>query len=96
MKKPSLIIVCGPNGSGKTSITRKILKHEWLDSAVYINPDEIANDVFGDWNSPDAIRKAANFAKEQRYKLLENRESIIFETVLSSSEKLDYIMMAKD
>lgn len=96
MKRPTLIVVCGPNGSGKTTITRKILKHEWLDSATYINPDEIANTIFGDWNSPEAIINAANHAKEQRYRLLEERQSIIFETVLSSSEKIDFTLKAKE
>jgi predicted ABC-type ATPase len=96
VKKPTLIVVCGPNGSGKTSITRKILKHEWLDSATYINPDDIANNLFGDWNSPEAIRKAAKYATDQRYNLLEERKSIIFETVLSSSEKIDFIYKAKE
>ncbi len=96
MKKPTFIVVCGPNGSGKTSITRKILKHERLDSATYINPDDIANNIFGDWNSPEAISKAAKYASEQRYNLLEERKSVIFETVLSSSEKIDFIARAKE
>ncbi len=86
MKRPTLIVVCGPNGSGKTTMTRKILKHEWLDSATYINPDEIANNIFGDWNSPDAIINAANWTKEQRYRLLEERKSIIFEIVFKMSQ----------
>ncbi len=96
MKNPTLIVVCGPNGSGKTSITKKILKHEWLDNCTYINPDEIARDIFGDWNSPQAIVDAANYANKLRYNLLEQRESVIFETVFSSSEKLDYILKAKE
>lgn len=28
--KPELIIIAGPNGSGKTSVTRKFLHHEWV------------------------------------------------------------------
>ncbi len=47
MKKPTLIIIAGPNGSGKTSVTGKILKHEWVTDCTYINPDNIAKDVFG-------------------------------------------------
>ena len=27
--KPELIIISGPNGSGKTSVTRRFLHHEW-------------------------------------------------------------------
>ena len=42
--KPVLIVIAGPNGSGKTTITSKILKHEWLENALYINPDQVAQD----------------------------------------------------
>lgn len=78
MKKPTLIVVCGPNGSGKTSITKKILKHDWLDNCVYLNPDEIARDIFGDWNSPDAVKKAADYTKIRREELLAQNQSLIF------------------
>ena len=30
-KKPELIIIAGPNGSGKTSVTQRFLHHEWSD-----------------------------------------------------------------
>ncbi len=53
--KPRLIVVAGPNGTGKTSITEQLLRHEWMGGCVYINPDFIARDEFGDWNAPDAI-----------------------------------------
>ncbi len=51
--RPVLIVIAGPNGSGKTTITGRILKHEWLENAIYINPDQIAKDMFGDWNDKD-------------------------------------------
>ena len=28
--KPVLIVIAGPNGSGKTTITTQILQHEWM------------------------------------------------------------------
>lgn len=52
---PVLIVIAGPNGSGKTSVTSKILRHEWMEDAMYINPDIVAQEMFGDWNSRDAI-----------------------------------------
>ncbi len=94
-KKPVLIVIAGPNGSGKTSITSKILKHEWTESCVYINPDTIAQEKFGDWNSGEAIRKAVAYAQEQREKCLAENRSLIFETVLSAPDKLDFIAQAK-
>lgn len=95
-EKPKLIIIAGPNGSGKTTITEQLLSHEWGDECSYINPDNIARDKFGDWNSEDAVLKAAKFATEQRYQLLDSGKSVVFETVLSSDEKLEYIKKAKE
>ena len=35
--RPVLIVIAGPNGSGKTSITSRILRHEWMEDAVGYN-----------------------------------------------------------
>ena len=93
--KPKLIIIAGPNGSGKTSVTGKILEHQWIDGCIYINPDNIARDDYGDWNSPDAVLKAVNRAAELREEGLLKKCGIIFETVLSAQDKIDYIIRAK-
>lgn len=94
--KPVLIVIAGPNGSGKTTITSKILHHEWLEQAVYINPDFIAQEKFGDWNSDDSVLKAAQFCEKWREECLENHRSLIFETVLSSEGKIEFIKKAKE
>ena len=94
--KPVLIVIAGPNGSGKTSVTTKILKHEWMEDAVYINPDLVAQERFGDWNSPDAIRKAVVYCQEWREQCLAERKSLIFETVLSADDKIDFIERSKE
>ena len=62
---------------------------------MYINPDNIAQEEFGDWNSQDAVLKAAQKATQLRYDCLENRRSFVFETVFSSQEKLDFLLKAK-
>ncbi len=94
MKKPILIIIAGPNGAGKTSITHKILQHEWLENCVYINPDNIARDTFGDWNSYEAVLSAAKLASKMRENCLEENKSLIFETVLSADDKVDFVQNA--
>lgn len=93
--RPILIVIAGPNGSGKTSITSQILKHEWIAGCVYINPDNIAQEELGDWNNAEVVLKAAKLATERREKCLKNRESLIFETVLSATEKIDFLEQAK-
>ncbi len=94
--RPVLIVIAGPNGSGKTSVTSKILHHEWLEDSEYINPDNVARDIFGDWNDREAVLKAVNYCNDWREKCLAERKSHIFETVMSSNDKLDYILRAKE
>ena len=95
-KKPTLCVVAGPNGSGKTTATIQLLNDEWAADSLYINPDNIAQETFGDWNSPDAIIKAAELATKQRYECLELGRNFVFETVFSSSEKLEFLRKAKE
>lgn len=94
--RPVLIVIAGPNGSGKTSVTSKILHHEWLEDSEYINPDNVARDVFGDWNDRDAVLKAANYCNEWRERCIVEKKSHIFETVMSAVDKVDYILRAKE
>ena len=96
MKKPVLIVIAGPNGSGKTSTTRLVIKHEWAEQCVYINPDEIAQSKFGDWNDVTAVRSAVEYCEEWREQLLKEHKDFIFETVLSSDGKVDFLRRAKE
>ena len=94
--KPVLIVIAGPNGSGKTTITTKILHHQWMEDAVYINQDQIAKDRFGDWNSPEAVMQSVKYCEALREQCLVERKSLIFETVLSAPDKLLFIRRAKE
>ena len=96
MRKPVLIVIAGPNGSGKTSTTRLVIKHEWAEQCVYINPDEIAQSKFGDWNDVNAVRQAVEYCETWREQLLQERKDFIFETVLSSEGKVDFLRRAKE
>ena len=94
--RPVLCVVTGPNGSGKTSTTEKLLANEWAADSVYINPDNIAQEKYGDWNSEEAVINAAKEATRLRYQCLEENTSFVFETVFSSQEKLDFLKKAKE
>ena len=56
---PVLLVIAGPNGAGKTTITARLRAERWSEGVEYINPDEIARDRFGDWNSQPAVVQAA-------------------------------------
>lgn len=93
--RPVLIVVAGPNGSGKTTLTEQVLQHRWISGCKYINPDNIARDVYGDWNSPEAVLNAARQAENERERCLLEGRSLAFESVLSAPDKLQFIRRAK-
>lgn len=95
LQRPDLIVFAGPNGSGKTTLTDIGREHQWGAHCLYINPDEIAKDRFGDWNAPDAVIKAANVAEQLRNDCLRDRRSFMFETVFSTIEKVRFLDRAK-
>ena len=94
--RPKLIVIAGPNGAGKTTFTNQVLRHDWSAGCIFINPDEIAKHDFGDWNSPEAVQKAVVRAQELREEYLRERQSMLVETVFSTSEKLDFIRRVKE
>jgi predicted ABC-type ATPase len=94
--KPVLLVIAGPNGAGKTTVTARLREDHWSEGVEYLNPDEIARDRFGDWNSPEAVLSAARWADARREELLAAGAGIAFETVLSTPAKIDFMGRAKD
>jgi predicted ABC-type ATPase len=94
--KPVLIVIAGPNGAGKTTITSRLRQEHWSEGVEYLNPDEIARDRFGDWNSHEAVLDAARWTEARREELLRARAGIAFETVFSTHEKVLFVQRARD
>lgn len=63
---------------------------------MYINPDNVAQSQFSGWNDNISVLKAAQFCEEWREQCLHERKSLIFETVMSSYGKVDFIRRAKE
>ena len=93
--KPVLLVIAGPNGAGKTTVTPRLRVERWSDGVEYINPDEVARDRFGDWNSPTAVLQAAEWAAERREALLAHHQGIAFETVFSADDKVAFLERAR-
>ncbi len=90
-----LLIFAGPNGSGKSTLYRKLqTKYTSLANLPFINPDDIARELFGDFLSDGSSKSnrqmliAGKKALKQRKNLLSQNESFVLETTLSgNSEK---------
>jgi len=93
--RPALLVIAGPNGAGKTTITERLRSERWSEGVEYLNPDEVARDRFGDWNSPEAVRSAADWVDARREELLTAGSGIAFETVFSTQAKVDFLQRAK-
>lgn len=94
--RSALLVIAGPNGAGKTTVTVRLRAERWSEGVEYLNPDEIAQERFGGWNSPAAVVQAAQWAEARREELLALHAGIAFETVFSTQGKLDFLRRAKD
>jgi predicted ABC-type ATPase len=93
--RPVLLVIAGPNGAGKTTVTRRLRVEKWSEGVEYLNPDDVARDRFGDWNSPQAVLEAARWTEARREELLAADGGIAFETVFSSAGKVDFVARAR-
>lgn len=93
--KPALLVIAGPNGSGKTTVTVRLRAERWSDGVEYLNADDVARDRFGDWNSPTAVLEAARWTTARREELLAAHAGLAFETVFSAPDKIDFLARAK-
>ncbi len=90
---PNLLILAGPNGSGKTTFATRLQEHEWGHNCINLNADALALEL-GDWNDTECIRRAQVLVREQLEASLKAGRNIIYETVFSHPSKLDIIRRA--
>lgn len=84
-KKPMVLVIAGPNGSGKTTITEY-----FTTIGQYTNADKVVESTGMD------NLEAAKLVDEKRYASIKEKEDFTFETVLSSSYKMDILQKAKE
>lgn len=84
-KLPEVMFFAGPNGSGKTTITRMA-----RTIGEYINADDIKRTVLC------SDLEAAKKAEELREHMIEQKKDFTFETVLSTERNLLLLKRAKE
>ena len=83
---PTLYVVAGPNGCGKSTLTRT----SRFVGVVLIDPDAIARDV-----SPNSPGRAAREALRRRFNALHSGSPHIVETILAGSGILQHMRRAR-
>ena len=88
----TIYLFAGPNGSGKSSVIANYISFYGLDDVEYICPYIYASELFGAINDIyERYGKAMDFAEYKQERLLKEGKSMIIETVLSRSDKLDLL-----
>lgn len=90
-KKPSMIIIAGPNGSGKTTVRNS---NPILRSIPFVNADIIAKEHFATIGQQES-EKAQKMAFDMVNYCLDSGTSFCYETVFSHESKLSLIKYAK-
>ncbi len=92
----TLYLFAGPNGSGKSTIITNYIEYYGLEDVEYVCPDIYASGIFAEvYDVQDRYVQAMQFAEYKRERLLVENKSMIIETVLSRSDKLDFVKKAK-
>lgn len=90
--KPTLLIIGGPNGSGKTTIAEFLLKTKSITK--FINADSIAKGISSGESGVGNI-EAGRVMLESLHRSIKNGENVAFETTLSGRMWLNIIKLAK-
>jgi predicted ABC-type ATPase len=99
-----VVVFAGPNGSGKTSLIDEI-KQTGLTTVqgvyplpvYFINPDQVAKDLQGDFPNQDARDEAAQSAAMRlRAEATESKLPFAFETVMSHQSRINEMLMLKE
>jgi predicted ABC-type ATPase len=92
-KRPTLGIIAGPNGSGKTSFYEQFLIHQF---PRWVNADQIAQ-TLADVAENSRDLAAARLAEEQRNQLIGEGVTFAFETVFSRTDHwIGFLRAAKE
>jgi len=92
-KKPTMFILAGANGSGKSSLYETKIKPGI--SAPFINADIIQRDELKN-PDPTASYEAAQIAAQRRKQYLAEKKSFVTETVFSHESKLKLVTDAQE
>lgn len=88
-ERPIIIAIAGPNGAGKTTFYESFL---WEAGLPFVNADNLAAEL------RIGAYEAADIAGALRQTLVDQRESFVFETVLSDpvGEKVQFLKQTID
>lgn len=78
---PTLVLLAGPNGSGKTTFINRFLRQR-AEAFRFVNPDEVARGLTGEGVARDLA--AGRLVLERLDALFQDRADVVLETTLAT------------
>ncbi len=91
---PNVYVIGGANGSGKTTVARRLLPY-FLDVFEYVNADEIAAGL-SPFNPESVAMQAGRLMLERLNTLVKERTDFAFETTLAARNFARFLRSCKD
>lgn len=98
-KRPGLVIIGGPNGCGKSTLSAFAARQELLFGALPVNPDDLTAQVRASWKDIGATEAnliAIERAEKAIWRAIAGGESAAVETVLSTDKYVAVVKIARD
>lgn len=91
MKNPFVIIIAGPTGVGKTTLSKMLSKHF---HCTYISEDEITKEIFPDIyknieDYPDKVKIVENLLLKRIKEIFDNRECVVVDIINLEKEFIE-------
>ncbi len=83
-RSPHLLLIAEPNGSGKTTVTRRMVDLSSFPKARVIDPDALAAALPGNFCKAGNAGRAALVAGRLRYRALADRQDILWQAVFAA------------
>lgn len=92
MDRPSLIILCGIPGSGKTAYGKKYIKEH--HNAIHLSSDKIRKELYGDESIQGDPNEVFSLMQKRAVEALNNGQSVIYDATNITRKDRSYIIAA--
>lgn len=95
--KPTLLVIAGPTGSGKTAVTHRMVDRSWFRDLCLVDPDAIVASLPGGFRAHTNAPRAALAAGRRRYQALAAGQVIVCKTVFAAhADPARFVRAARD
>ena len=95
MDRPTLIVLCGIPGSGKTHYAKQLLKDTYyINKIIHLSSDDIRNELYGDESTQGDPSEVFSLMQKRAVEALNNGLSVIYDSTAMTRKDRSGIITA--